>query len=224
MTKKKLLSGRKARFVAEYRRNGGDEISAARHCGYAEKNVEPKAKEMMANPDVVAALLADRKRGQPTKYNKALGDELCIRLMNAESLNSVCRDDDMPEKATVCLWLNDAIGPDPSPGMTEFFDQYTRARQIQSEMMSDDVVDIIDNQAADTVMVDGVPVMIDKKLVTAVTSASVGHAKARVETRMKLMEKLWPKRFGPSTLLKHSDADGKSMPTMVMNFGGKPTE
>jgi len=224
MTKLKKLTGRKGLFAAEYRRNGGDEIAAARFCGYAEKNVPKKAKELLKDPDVIAHLQAGRDSFCPGIYSKELADKLCMRLMMGESLNAICRDDDMPSKETVCRWLNNAIGADPSESMKDFYDQYAQAKQVQAEMMSDDALDIIDNQADDVVMMDGVPVMVDEKLVTTMTSASVNHAKARVDTRLKLMEKLWPKRFGPATLLKHGDAEGKSMPTMVMNFGGKPTE
>lgn len=39
----------------------------------------------------------------------------------------------------------------------------------------------------------------------------LGHRKLQVETRLKLLAKWDPKRYGDATLLKHGDADGNNL-------------
>ena len=44
------------------------------------------------------------KRGRPSKYTKAVADEICLRLAKGETLRSICRDEHMPHEATVRQW------------------------------------------------------------------------------------------------------------------------
>jgi hypothetical protein len=39
----------------------------------------------------------------------------------------------------------------------------------------------------------------------------ISRSRLRVETRLKLLAKWDPKRYGEATLLKHADADGNSL-------------
>ncbi len=67
---------------------------------------------------------------------------LCFRLLDGESLRSICTDDAMPARSTVLYWLAGAW-PEGDP-RREFLGQYARAREAQAELYADDIIDIAD--------------------------------------------------------------------------------
>lgn len=69
---------------------------------------------------------------RPSEFDPAVGDIICERLIDGESLRRICEDDDMPAKSTVMKWL--ASGKHPS-----FVDQYTRAREVAADTDFDDI-------------------------------------------------------------------------------------
>lgn len=74
-------------------------------------------------------------QGRPSIFSEELADEICERIADGESLRSICRDDEMPSKATVFRWLAEK---------QDFQDQYTRAREAQADSLVDDMLDIAD--------------------------------------------------------------------------------
>jgi hypothetical protein len=72
--------------------------------------------------------------GRPSIYSDDLAQEICRRLADGESLRSICRDDDMPAKSTVLLWV-------VTPGHL-FSDQYARAREAAGYSHADEMVDL----------------------------------------------------------------------------------
>ena len=60
------------------------------------------------------------KGGRPSKFTPELGDKICEELANGKSMRTVCKADDMPDKATVFRWIRTD---------EEFLNQYTRAKQ-----------------------------------------------------------------------------------------------
>ena len=69
---------------------------------------------------------------RPSEFTTEVGDAICDRLIEGESLRSICSDDDMPAKSTVMKWL--ASGQHPA-----FVDQYERAREMAADTDADDV-------------------------------------------------------------------------------------
>lgn len=78
-------------------------------------------------------------QGRPSIFSEELADEICERIADGESLRSICRDDEMPSKATVFRWLAEK---------QDFQDQYTRAREAQADSLVDDMLDIADGKKA----------------------------------------------------------------------------
>lgn len=73
--------------------------------------------------------------GRPSDFTRGIADTICERLADGESLRSICRGADMPNKATVFRWLS---------ANQSFSDQYARARETQADSLADDVTDIAD--------------------------------------------------------------------------------
>ncbi len=134
-----------------------------------------------------------RKRGRPTKYTKALAGIVCERLAGGESLRAVCRDETMPDKATVLRWLGD-------DDKAEFRDQYARAREAQAEAIADEILEIADDSTNDFME----RKRADGPSETVLNAEHVQRSRLRVDTRKWLLAKLQPKKYGDRLDLRHS--------------------
>lgn len=130
-----------------------------------------------------------QRGGQPT-YTKEVGDVICGRLAEGESLLEICRTKGMPPSSTVREWVLDDRGPG-------FAAQYARARELQAEYWADQIVAISDDSAADTVA-RGDEVVVNME--------NVNRSRLRVDSRKWLLSKLRPGTYGDK--LQHANAAG----------------
>jgi len=75
-------------------------------------------------------------------FTQATADLICERIATGESLRSICRDKEIPDKATVLRWLQ-------SDERLEFRDQYARAREAQADHYFDAIIEIADDETLD---------------------------------------------------------------------------
>ena len=122
-----------------------------------------------------------RKTGRPSLYTEALAAEICRRLAEGESLRSICRDEAMPDKATVLRWLADEAKAD-------FRDQYVLAREMQADALFDEALEIADDALGDWA--------VDKDGKKVFDHEHVQRSRLRVDTRKWAAGKLAPKRYG----------------------------
>lgn len=122
------------------------------------------------------------KIGRPSDYRPELVAVICARLADGESLRSICRSDDMPDKATVFRWLMQ---------FPDFCDQYTRAKEESAEAHADDMLDIADNSSNDWMETND-PDNPGYRL----NGEHVQRARLRIETRKWLASKLKAKKYG----------------------------
>lgn len=143
------------------------------------------------------------KVGRPSVYTKALGNRLCQRIADGESLRAICGADDMPAKSTVLAWLLDGEHK-------EFSDQYARAREIQAELLADEVMDISDDGTNDwmerATKKGGVEIVFDHE--------HVQRSKLRVDSRKWYLSKVLPKKFGERAALEVSNPNGGPVAVM----------
>lgn len=132
--------------------------------------------------------------GRPTKYDAALAEEICARLMLGESLRRICDDDDMPARRTVVYWLA-GRGLDEETHLT-FVRQYACAREVQAELYADDIVDIADDDTEDVLFTDDGPVP---------NTARIQRDRIRIDSRKWVVVKLLP-RFAEKLTLNGGDA------------------
>jgi hypothetical protein len=130
-----------------------------------------------------------KKPGRPSDYSDALATLICDRIAEGESLRGICKDEGMPDKATVLRWLK-------KPENTAFRDQYAQAHEDQAETMAAEILEIADDGSNDfmTVTKGDASYVIENKEWTS-------RSKLRVEARFKLMALLAPKKYGT----KHVD-------------------
>ncbi len=70
--------------------------------------------------------------GRPSLYTVELGEQICERLMDGESLVKICSSESMPSRSTVMRWQNS----DP-----DFEAKCARARLMQADLMDDKILD-----------------------------------------------------------------------------------
>lgn len=123
--------------------------------------------------------------GRPSSYTQEIGDRICERLADGESLRVICAGEDMPGRSTVFRWL----------GENEVFrDQYARAREDQADTLADEIVAISD-EAQVTAKMEG------EDVVLAMDSTAVARNRLRVDARKWVASKLKPKKYGDRQVL-----------------------
>ena len=137
---------------------------------------------------------ANKLTGRPSSYTQAIGDEICERLCNGESLRAICLPDDMPSRSAVFRWLGD-------DGNLSFRNQYTRAREEQADTIFDECLQIADdatNDYMDRQTSDGTTG--DKVL----NGEHIQRSRLRIDTRKWMAGKMRPKKYGEKLELEHS--------------------
>jgi len=140
-----------------------------------------------------------RKAGRPSRYTKNLGIRICKRLADGESLNSIGRDVKMPHKSTIIRWLlATKLGKDENkeeiyvPSYPEFRDLYRISREIQYTGYGDEIIDIADHSVNDYMERENKDGSTDEVL----NQEAIQRSKLRVETRLKVLAKVNPARWG----------------------------
>ena len=143
-----------------------------------------------------------KTKGRPTKYKPELDTEICDRLAQGESLVSICRDVRMPSTVTVYAWLS-------NPKRSDFLNRYTYARERQAETFIDQCIDIADDNTNDTIITEGK----DGKEYERVNHDHINRSRLRVDTRIKIAEKLSPKKYST----RHHELSGPDSGPIEIN-------
>ena len=141
-----------------------------------------------------------RKRGRPSIRTRAIERKIIEGLSAGTPLTQLCARKDMPSVSTVYDWLS---------GDPDFSGRFARAREIGFDVIAADALDIIDAEPERVITI-----MDGERSMERMDSAAVQWAKNRVETRLKLLAKWDPKRYGE--MIKHAGADGGPM-TITVN-------
>lgn len=121
------------------------------------------------------------RTGRPSIYSQEVSDEICARLAAGESLSKICRDPLMPCIASITMWLSTNKYP-------EFTASYARAREIQAEVMLEEILAISDDSSNDT--------YIDDEGKTRVDHDVIARSKLKVDTRKWIMARMSPRKYG----------------------------
>lgn len=128
-----------------------------------------------------------RPKGSGLLYTDELAAEICRRIGEGETLQSICRQEGMPAVRTVNDWTVEF----PSFGA-----EFARAR-----------VRGFDAIAAETMRIADTPLVGEETTEKANGDVEIrkadmlGHRKLQIETRLKLLAKWDPKRYGERTTI-----------------------
>lgn len=117
-------------------------------------------------------MATDEKLGRPSTYTPEIAADICRRLSQGEPLAVICRDEGMPAVRTVSDWKK---------AHDSFSADFARARDEGFDFIATGVLEIADQVPAE--------------------AAEVAKAKLRIETRLKLLAKWDPRRYGDKLAL-----------------------
>lgn len=117
--------------------------------------------------------------GRPSEYTDDIGADICARLAGGEPLTKICRDEEMPNPATVYRWLI---------AHSTFSEMYTRAREDQADTLADEIMEIADDGQNDTYR--------NENGVELTNQDVIARSRLRVEARKWIAAKLKPRKYG----------------------------
>lgn len=131
--------------------------------------------------------------GRPSDYAQEVADAICARLSEGEPLASICRDEEMPAVRTVSDWkrAHEAFSAD-----------IARAREDGFDKLAAQCLDIADETNLDTIHTENG----DRP-----NTEWISRSKLRIETRLKLLAKWDPKRYGEKIVQEHTGANGADL-------------
>lgn len=129
-----------------------------------------------------------RRVGRPSLYSLEVADAICERIVEGESLRSICRDEAMPAISSVFKWLREH---------SQFADQYAISKAEQAETLAEELIDISDEAEYENIEVEGAIVGV------RFDSTAVARNRLRVDTRKWIASKLKPKKYGDKVDLNH---------------------
>ena len=134
-----------------------------------------------------------KKIGRPSKYTPEVAQKMCEMLAEGIPLREICRQEGFPEWRTVYDWMyrDDALGS-AGVGLSAAI---ARAREIGYEALAEECLRIADNPTFGQKQV-----MTDQGTSTTVEDM-LGHRKLQIETRLKLLAKWNPKKYGERVAL-----------------------
>lgn len=119
-----------------------------------------------------------KPNGRPSKYTPEISQEICERLSKGEPLAQICRDEHMPSTSTISTWkANDS----------ELSANIARAREDGYDAIAEECLRIADATENDT---------LNTEHGERANTEWISRSKLRVETRLKLLAKWDPKRYG----------------------------
>lgn len=111
-------------------------------------------------------------------FTQEIADEICEQLMLGKTLTKICKQEGMPHYTTIVKWL---------AKNEKFREEYQFARNVGYEKMSDDILDIADDNSAD-VDTNGKEIW-----------DTINRARLKVDTRKWLLSHALPKKYGNKT-------------------------
>jgi hypothetical protein len=106
-------------------------------------------------------------------------DQIVERISNGEPLRQICRSDGMPSWRTVYDWID---------ADKEFAARFARARELGEEAISQECFAIADDGRSD--------MYLDADGRERFDTEHIQRSKLRIETRLKLLAKWNPKKWG----------------------------
>lgn len=149
----------------------------------------------------------EKKAGRPTLYSKELCDAICELIAIGLTLRQIDRLESFPSKTTMCSWL---------VKYDDFRTSYTRAMEIRALVQLDEIQEIADDGTNDYVEIEtrhGSKIILD--------SEHVQRSRLRVDTRIKMLEKLQPRKYGAKLDLNHDTPKDSPFAMLMSQIAGK---
>lgn len=131
--------------------------------------------------------------GRPCDYSQETADAIVEWIAEGKPLREFCRQESTPAWRTVYDWLSTH---------EDFSARFARARDMGADAIAEDAL-----QIADTPM-EGVRTETDEDGTKEVREDMLGHRRLQVDTRLKLLAKWHPKKYGEKISTELTGANG----------------
>jgi hypothetical protein len=139
--------------------------------------------------------------GRPTKRTEEIIKRIIEGLSAGTPLTVICKEDGMPHDSTVRDWM---------AGDSDLSLAIARARETGFDQIALDALAIADNRDNDTILTD--------KGGEIPNSEWISRSRLRVETRLKLLAKWDPKRYGDKITQEISGPDGAPIQSQAVSL------
>jgi hypothetical protein len=171
-----------------------------------DKKTRPATREeKITNPGIYEVPVPPKnKGGRPSTYDPDIARSMCEQLSEGIPLREICRQEGFPAWRTVYDWMRK--DPDLSTAIAH-------ARDVGYDAMAEECLIIADTpllgeEVSESETPEGKDEdgnVIVKKTVTIKKVDMLGHRKLQIETRLKLLAKFNPKKYGDKVV--HSGDD-----------------
>ena len=127
-----------------------------------------------------------KKNGRPSTYDPLIAKQMCEQLSEGIPLREICRQEGFPAWRTVYDWMKKD---------SDLSTAIAYARDVGYDAIAEDCLRIADSP----VLGEEISESVDEEGVKRVTVKKVdmlGHRKLQIETRLKLLAKFNPKKYG----------------------------
>jgi hypothetical protein len=123
-------------------------------------------------------------------------DVICKRLAEGEPLRKICRDEGMPAWQKIYEWMDED---------EEFAGRIARARRFGYDAIAEEALEIADTQE------DGVIEEDNDGKIKIVKKDATDHRRLRVWTRLQLLAKWFPSKYGDKQSVELTGAGGSPL-------------
>lgn len=121
--------------------------------------------------------------GRPSSFTPEVGDAICSRMSDGESLRAICREEGMPHVGTFLRWVaNDSI----------LREQYETAMEQRADAMFEEMFQIADETNRDN---------IETENGDRPNAEWISRSRLRVDVRKWALSKMMPKKYGDKVAL-----------------------
>lgn len=143
---------------------------------------------------------AKKGRGRPSGYTQDVADKICEKIVTTpKGMKSICEELGI-SIGTVLAWLSEGH----NNYKKDFALQYARAKEMQSDMLVDEILQIADDGSNDTYKDDDGREKVDQDV--------IARSRLRVDSRKWIASKLKPKKYGDKLDLT---SDGEKLTPIV---------
>lgn len=152
--------------------------------------------------------------GRPSQFTDQLFQSICERIADGEPLRQICRDDGMPNYRTFYDWLDrdDLLSKSADENVKStslnLSARFARAREDGHDAIAEETLKIADDGTNDWMEKQDKE---GKNIGWQLNGEHVQRSKLRIETRLKLLSKWNPKKYGEKVELAGPGANGEHL-------------
>ncbi len=169
-------------------------------------NKTEAAKAKQAVDKVISTAKTELKKhaiGRPSSYDPVVAEKICELLSEGVPLREICRMEGMPAWRNIYFWM--ARDDDLSAHIA-------RAREAGYDAIAEECLDIADNATNDWMDREFRNAHGKIEVQRVVDTEHIQRSKLRIETRLKLLAKWKPEKYGDKTIIA-GDPNGAPIKT-----------